>query len=140
MADPAVWGVPPGYEDDGNRWHDAPPSTVQAVLEAMGADDAGPPAPRAWVVTAGSAVAPGAAEARLDLIALSAQGKALNADRRIDRDAVWALKRAALERLWARFGGDPAFDRYCDDEGPALAAYATWCAIAEEQRRPWTEW
>jgi 4-alpha-glucanotransferase len=273
VADPAVWGVAPGYEDYDHQWRDAPPSTVQAVLEAMGAGGAGPPEPRAWVVTAGSPVdaegpwaletedgggdqgagllppdtplgyhvlrrpgrpavrlvvspgrcwlpdglsawgwaaqlyaarsreswgigdladlrrlgswaassgagmalvsplhasvvgapqqpspyfpssrcfrnpiylrveeAPGAAEARLDLIALSAQGKALNADRRIDRDAVWALKLAALERLWERFGGDPAFDRYCDDEGPALAAYATWCAMAEEQRRPWTEW
>ncbi|MGH9157915.1 MAG: 4-alpha-glucanotransferase [Acidimicrobiales bacterium] len=87
---------------------------------------------------------PGAGEGHfdlhLDLDRLGRAGRALNADRRIDRDAVWALKGEALDLLWSRFGGDPAFDRYCDDEGPALAAYATFCALTEEHGTPWTAW
>src|SRR5690606_8076979 len=47
-----------------------------------------------------------------DLDSLVTAGRALNAGARIDRDAVWALKRAALEQLWSAFRGGPAFDRY----------------------------
>lgn len=65
---------------------------------------------------------------------------ALNGLRRIDRDRVWSLKLAALERSWFAFGADADFDQYCDEEGPALAAYAAFCAIAEEHGGPWTEW
>ena len=83
---------------------------------------------------------PGAADARLDLIALSARGKALTTGRVIDRDAVWALKLEALERLWRRFDGDPAFDEYCDEQGPALAGFAAFCALAEQHGAPWTNW
>ena len=36
-------------------------------------------------------------------------GRALLADRRIDRDAVWALKGEALEACFATAGGDPDF-------------------------------
>ncbi|MEO6121477.1 MAG: 4-alpha-glucanotransferase [Acidimicrobiales bacterium] len=85
---------------------------------------------------------PGAGEAGfgVDLDRLASAGRALNADRRIDRDAVWALKREALELLWSRFGGDRGFDRYCHEEGPALAAYATFCALAEQHGSAWTNW
>ncbi|HEX2701426.1 MAG TPA: 4-alpha-glucanotransferase [Acidimicrobiales bacterium] len=78
-----------------------------------------------------------------DLRELAAAGRALNDDRLIDRDRVWSLKSTALERLWTRFrdsGGDPVFDRFCDHEGPSLAAYATFCAIAERHGVPWTDW
>lgn len=86
---------------------------------------------------------PGAGALGADLEALAAAGRALNGDRLIDRDAVWRLKAAALEPLWGRFGGsggDPAFDSYCEEEGPALAAYATFCALAEHHGVPWTNW
>jgi 4-alpha-glucanotransferase len=85
---------------------------------------------------------PGAGDAgvALDLDRLAAAGRALNADRTIDRDAAWALKREALELLWARFPGDPGFDRYCDEEGPALAAYAAFCALSDEHGAPWQRW
>lgn len=36
--DPHAWGVDPGYEDVHGGWHDAPGTTVRAVLEAMGAE------------------------------------------------------------------------------------------------------
>src|SRR6185503_9313644 len=43
---------------------------------------------------------PGASEAAVDVARLAAEGRALNAERRIDRDAVFRLKMAALDALW----------------------------------------
>ena len=63
---------------------------------------------------------PGAAEAGIELEPLVAAGRALNRQRSIDRDAIFRLKMQALGRLWSRFGGDPAFDRYCHEQGDAL--------------------
>lgn len=83
---------------------------------------------------------PGAAEAGLDLERLAAAGRALNRDRRIDRDAVFRLKMAALERLWARFRGDPAFDRYRLAQGTALAQFAAFCVLAERHGPDWRRW
>lgn len=83
---------------------------------------------------------PGAGQHGEDLEGLAAAGRALNGDRRIDRDAVWRLKLAALERLWDGFGGDPGFDRYCEEQGSALAAYATFCALVERHGAPWWDW
>jgi 4-alpha-glucanotransferase len=36
-ADPAAWGVAPGFEDVDHQWRDAPPATVEAILAALGA-------------------------------------------------------------------------------------------------------
>lgn len=86
---------------------------------------------------------PGAADDEIDLAALAAEGRALNRQRRIDRDKVWRVKLAALERLWRRFqaaGGEDAFERYCDAQGDALRVFATYCALAEHHRSPWTQW
>jgi 4-alpha-glucanotransferase len=78
---------------------------------------------------------------------LAAQGQALNADRRIDRDAVWRLKLAALEQAWARFrdsggqGRDHAgFARYCEEQGRPLTRFATYCVLAERHGSPWWDW
>ncbi len=83
---------------------------------------------------------PGAPALGPALEPLAAAGRALNRERRIDRDAVFALKREALDRLWARFAGDPAFDRYLEGQGPALTAFATFCALAERHGRGWRAW
>jgi 4-alpha-glucanotransferase len=85
---------------------------------------------------------PGAGEADLGarLDELAAAGRALNDDRHIDRDAVYRLKLDALEAIWGRFAGDPAFEAFCAREGDGLAAYATFCALAEEHGSPWDEW
>ena len=59
-------------------------------------------------------------ELDLPLQSLAAAGRALDADRVIDRDRVWALKRAALEWLWADSLGrapDPAFLRWRKERG-----------------------
>lgn len=82
---------------------------------------------------------PGAAD--LDLSEAAAAGRALNGERRIDRDAVYRLKLDALERLWERFPEDDAgFAAYCADEGSSLEDYGTFCALAEEFGRPWADW
>ena len=54
---PNPWGVDPGYTDINDEWHDAPSSTVRAILEAMGADAEQPPAgPPVWVVREGERI------------------------------------------------------------------------------------
>ena len=94
---------------------------------------------------------PGAGEAgdaesgagRVDLAALAAEGRALNADRRIDRERVWKLKRTALEHLWVRFsasGGAPAFDAFCAEQGDTLTGFATHCALTERFPGAWVDW
>ena len=60
------------------------------------------------------------------------QGRALNAHSRIDRDQVFKLKQAALERIYASFSGDAAFDRYwC---GAGIAARRV-CHFLHAQRK-----
>jgi 4-alpha-glucanotransferase len=83
---------------------------------------------------------PGAAEGGIELERLAAAGRALNRERYIDRNAVFRLKMQALDRLWPRFGGDPAFDRYCHEQGEALQQFATFCALAEHYGRGWQTW
>ena len=84
-----------------------------------------------------------AADSGFDLPGLAAEGRALNRDRRIDRQAVWKLKKSALEHLWSRFcasGGDPAFDAFRDRHGETLRDFATHCALTERFPGPWPEW
>ena len=268
MADARQWGVDPGYEDAGRRWHDSPPETIEAVLEILGAGDGAPPPgpavfvapgrppPRLpageieledgslrrdivglpfgyhrhlaadgrtiplivspgrcwlddgmlvwgwaaqlyaarstaswgigdladlerlgrWSAGQGAAMtlinplhAPLPAEPQQaspyfassrcfrnplylriehiagagllpDLDRLATAARALNAERLIDRDAVWRLKSAALETLYAGFGGDPAFDRYVEQQGDGLRGYATFCALGERHGFSWEKW
>ncbi|HUQ39185.1 MAG TPA: 4-alpha-glucanotransferase [Acidimicrobiales bacterium] len=70
---------------------------------------------------------PGAADAGVDLADLAAAGRALLGDRRIDRDAVYRLKRDALERIWARSWRRPAGA----DRRGGIPGWATYAAIAE---------
>ena len=83
---------------------------------------------------------PGAAELGPDLQRFAAAGNELNRERRIDRDAVYKLKKDALESLWARFSGDPRFDRFRRDEGEPLAQFATFCALVEHHGTGWHKW
>ena len=82
---------------------------------------------------------PGAAE-EPEIAELAAAGRALNHERRIDRDAVWVLKRAALDRLWRRFPGDPSFDRFVTDNEADLTEFSTFCALAEQHGTGWRSW
>lgn len=67
-------------------------------------------------------------------------GRALNATRRIDRDAVTQLKTQALEGIFDHFRGDPAFDRYWSQQGEALTQFAAYCALAQRHGRDWRAW
>ncbi|MFJ2560552.1 MULTISPECIES: 4-alpha-glucanotransferase [unclassified Streptomyces] len=61
----------------------------------------------------------------------------------IDRDAVWELKRAALEILDRVPLGPGRHADYCDflaAQGPALEDHATWCALAEVHGPRWRAW
>ncbi len=71
---------------------------------------------------------------------LANAGRALNAERRIDRDAVFRLKMEALGALFERFAGDEAFERYWHDQGVALTDFATYCALAERHGKDWRRW
>jgi 4-alpha-glucanotransferase len=61
----------------------------------------------------------------------------------IDRDAVWELKREALELVAAVPLGPGRRAAYCDflaEEGEALEDHATWCALAEVHGSDWHRW
>ncbi len=73
---------------------------------------------------------------------LAARGRALNADRHIDRDAVFELKFKALERIWRRVRGHahPRFEQYRTTQGVGLREFATFCALAEQFGSGWHAW
>lgn len=83
---------------------------------------------------------PGARSLGDRLEALAASGRDLNGNRIIDRNAVYRLKMQALEAIWQQFPGDPAFDRYCHEQGPVLERFAVFNAIAEQQGSGWPQW
>ncbi|MFS8197186.1 4-alpha-glucanotransferase [Streptomyces sp. CWNU-52B] len=61
----------------------------------------------------------------------------------IDRDAVWELKREALELVREVPLGPGRRAAYCDflaEEGQALEDHATWYALAEVYGSDWTRW
>ncbi|MFF9451598.1 4-alpha-glucanotransferase [Streptomyces flaveolus] len=61
----------------------------------------------------------------------------------IDRDAVWELKRDALELLREVPLGPGRRAAYCDylaEQGTALEDHATWCALAEVHGSDWHRW
>ncbi|MFF8472636.1 4-alpha-glucanotransferase [Streptomyces sp. NPDC015414] len=61
----------------------------------------------------------------------------------IDRDAVWELKREALEAVLAvplGPGRQAAYDAFRAEEGQALEDHATWYALAEAHGSDWHQW
>jgi 4-alpha-glucanotransferase len=81
---------------------------------------------------------PGASS--VDLSPFAVEGRALDADRRIDRDRVWRLKREALARIWDATGPTPDFERWATDQGTALDGWATWAALSDVVGPNWQEW
>ncbi|MGV4923749.1 4-alpha-glucanotransferase [Streptomyces sp. BHT-5-2] len=88
----------------------------------------------------------GDARARADELAARAgelRDAVLDRGGLIDRDAVWDLKRRALELLCAVPLGPGRRAAYCDflaEQGPALDDHATWCALAERHGPDWRCW
>lgn len=83
-------------------------------------------------------------EAATRVADVAATAREANGDDAIDRDAVWAAKRAALEACFdvdlespERRGG---FDAFCRREGQGLVDFATYCALAERHGRDWGAW
>jgi len=61
----------------------------------------------------------------------------------IDREAVWALKREALDLLHAvprSPGREAAYRAFLRREGRTLDDYAIWCALAEVHGPAWRSW
>ncbi len=71
---------------------------------------------------------------------LAAEARALHDGRLVDRAAAWSAKRAALEALWAGFGGDAAFDAFRVERGEGLYRWATYCALVDHLGGPWPRW
>lgn len=71
---------------------------------------------------------------------LAAEARQLTSQRRIDHDAVWRAKRAALVRLWDELGPDLRFERWRADQGSPLETYARFCALAEHHGSGWSGW
>ena len=84
---------------------------------------------------------PGIEVAAATLPALAARARG-NGEH-IDRDAITAAKLEALEQVWQqapRVADDPAFDRYCREQGEALTAFATFMTLAEQHGGGWRGW
>ncbi|WP_405803630.1 4-alpha-glucanotransferase [Streptomyces sp. NBC_01187] len=67
----------------------------------------------------------------------------LRKDAYIERDAVWGLKREALELVRKVPLGPGRRTAYCDflaERGQALEDHATWCAFAELHGPDWRSW
>ncbi|MEO8898326.1 MAG: 4-alpha-glucanotransferase [Candidatus Dormibacter sp.] len=84
---------------------------------------------------------PGAAAALgTDLDQAAAAGRALNADRRIDRDAVAAIKLGALRRIAAAGPLPSDFSAWRAAAGEDLERFATFCVIAEAHGGDFRAW
>ena len=74
---------------------------------------------------------------RAHLESLRSRAAAADTDpTRLDRDAVWAAKRAALELIFAvprGAGRQASLDAFLAREGAALTDFALWCAVREHE-------
>ena len=78
-------------------------------------------------------------QVRAAVDALGRAARTMNDNDGIDRDAVWAAKRAALELLFPFVRRD-TFAAYRTAGGEDLERYATYCALAEVHGSNWMSW
>ncbi|QDB78092.1 4-alpha-glucanotransferase [Georgenia sp. 311] len=101
------------------------------------------PSSREWLNLQHVAVGQAPDAELVDLSDLAAKGRALNSERRIDRDRVWELKLTGLRRIWEAIGRrlPREAERFVTEAGEDLARFATYCVITEELGQPsWREW
>jgi 4-alpha-glucanotransferase len=80
---------------------------------------------------------PGADAVELD----TAAGRELNDGELVDRDAIWALKRRALQQVFDAAGFEERpFRDWWWHQGQPLQDWATWCALADEHGPDWQSW
>lgn len=82
----------------------------------------------------------GAAALGPHLADLAGAARQLNADRRIDRGRVLALKMAALERVWASGTDREGFARWRGQQAPALERWCAFSVLAERFGSDWRAW
>jgi 4-alpha-glucanotransferase len=82
------------------------------------------------------------AEAVPEVAGLAGRARRLLADPVVHRDQVWALQRAALERVWAaRSDADRrALDAWRSAQGAPLEGWARFCALADLHGPGWSSW
>ncbi len=80
------------------------------------------------------------AEGLEDVQRVAEQARRRNQDRLIDRDAVWQLKRGALEAVFAQVGPDAGFEPWCAAQPDELDAFATWAVICELHGASFHDW
>lgn len=83
---------------------------------------------------------PGAERAAEELQAADRAGRALNESREIDHDAVWAIKRPALEAIWQSSPPLVEFERWLQDQPESLSRFAIWSVLAERHGTSWRDW
>jgi len=83
---------------------------------------------------------PGAERLGPVLEKLAGAGRALGAERRIDRERVFGLKQEALEAIWAGFMGDDDFEDYRRQRRSEIEPFATYCALAAQFGGDWRTW
>jgi 4-alpha-glucanotransferase len=83
---------------------------------------------------------PGAAAAASEVERCAKAGRALNDDRLIDRNAVWALKGEALRAIWAARPRLPEFEQWWSAAPDSLREFATWSVLVEEWGPDWRRW
>ncbi|NEK96130.1 4-alpha-glucanotransferase [Modestobacter muralis] len=67
-------------------------------------------------------------------------GPALNDGELIDRDAIWALKRRVLQRVFDAGIDETALRDWWWHQGQPLMDWATWCAVADAHGPDWHTW
>lgn len=82
---------------------------------------------------------PGIDRIAADVDSLRSQANALLKDRHIDRDSVYRLKMAALERLWSLVRDVAGLDLFIAAD-PGVLRYATFCALVERHGAVWRRW
>ncbi len=77
-----------------------------------------------------------------DLDRYATAGRALSEEPRIDRDAAWRLKRAALREVFDRTGaaGSAGLADWRRARGPAIEQFAAWSVLTQRHGPSWRAW